>query len=274
MTKKYSLRPETIEKLKHYVYLLRDPKKNVVFYVGKGKGGRCLQHLKEAEDNPSQNNKIKEINNLLKKYKKVKIDILRHGLSEEDALKIESSVIDTLGLENLKNENRGHGAGIMDLEELELKYEAEELKKEDIKEKIMICIVKPSWYNRKKKLYAEKPELTKKFLDDYKGFAWRVDLERANKCKYVFDVSSRLIREIYEVKEWKKMNKEIYEGEMKEYVDHGFLGERGDWKNVRKRKYFEGKVAPKEIRKKYLHKRVPSHILAEKQQNPIKYVNL
>jgi uncharacterized protein len=41
-------RPGVVEKLGYYVYLLVDPQTDRVFYVGKGTGGRCFSHVREA----------------------------------------------------------------------------------------------------------------------------------------------------------------------------------------------------------------------------------
>ncbi len=40
-----SLKPGMAEKLGYYVYLYVDPRDEKVFYIGKGKGERCLDHL-------------------------------------------------------------------------------------------------------------------------------------------------------------------------------------------------------------------------------------
>jgi len=40
--------PAVVEALGYYVYLLKDPETDKVFYVGKGTGNRIFQHLKEA----------------------------------------------------------------------------------------------------------------------------------------------------------------------------------------------------------------------------------
>ena len=41
--------PGTVENLRSYVYWLRDPRDNKVFYVGKGEGNRVFQHIKCLE---------------------------------------------------------------------------------------------------------------------------------------------------------------------------------------------------------------------------------
>ena len=48
---------KSIESLKHYVYALVDPETNEIFYVGRGKGNRRLQHLKITSDDESEKKK-------------------------------------------------------------------------------------------------------------------------------------------------------------------------------------------------------------------------
>jgi len=45
------------EKLGYYVYLYVDPRDGKVFYIGKGKDERCLDHLFEDDEHP----KVKRI---------------------------------------------------------------------------------------------------------------------------------------------------------------------------------------------------------------------
>jgi hypothetical protein len=42
--------PSVQHKLGFYVYLYVDPRDDSVFYVGKGKGGRALSHLKDRTE--------------------------------------------------------------------------------------------------------------------------------------------------------------------------------------------------------------------------------
>nr|WP_306264229.1 hypothetical protein [Pararhizobium sp. IMCC3301] len=88
------------EKLGFYVYVLIDPRVDAkdpssVFYVGKGKDDRCFNHANmqtNAQGNPN------EKYNLIQGIKDEKncapdIQIIAHGLTEDEALRIESILI-------------------------------------------------------------------------------------------------------------------------------------------------------------------------------------
>jgi hypothetical protein len=103
--------PDVERHLGSYVYLLVDPRDGRVFYVGKGEGGRCFQHLAEARttraDSLGDYTKLRTIREIEASGRAVRIDILRHGLTPEEALVVESAAIDLLGLDDLANRVRG-----------------------------------------------------------------------------------------------------------------------------------------------------------------------
>jgi len=92
-----------------YVYTLIDPRNERIFYVGKGTGTRLLSHGKEADlkSDRSQSAKIARINDIRAHGTHPRIDVVRHGLSEPDALLVEAALIDCL--DNLVNSVSGHG---------------------------------------------------------------------------------------------------------------------------------------------------------------------
>lgn len=91
----------------YYVYFLIDPRSNAIFYVGKGKGGRVSQHVKNAKSGNVDN---------AQKHKKI-IEILDEGLDvyervfvsfsdEKSAYQVEKQLIEmfkNLGLTNIAN---------------------------------------------------------------------------------------------------------------------------------------------------------------------------
>ena len=86
-----------------YVYLHRKKTTNEIFYVGKGKGNRVFDHLKDKKECE----KVTYLNELLEKGLQPKIEILIHGIEDDSVLRIESAIIDLLGIKNLTNKQVG-----------------------------------------------------------------------------------------------------------------------------------------------------------------------
>ena len=120
------------ERLGYYVYALRDPRTQGIFYVGKDAGNRVYQHAIQAlVVDPREGRKglkrrtIQEIHDT---GREVGIEILRHGMTEDEAFVAEAVAIDALraaGLD-LANLAAGHGSskGWAALDELRARYAA------------------------------------------------------------------------------------------------------------------------------------------------------
>lgn len=94
----------------YYVYLLVDPRDQVVFYVGKGQGNRIDQHEKDAISkaglNREKESKIREI--MESGYNVIKI-IVKTFQKEQEAYDFEEEQVIIYGLENLTNMKAGGG---------------------------------------------------------------------------------------------------------------------------------------------------------------------
>ena len=107
-------RPGVEEKLGFYVYVLVDPRvqDGEIFYCGKGTGTRCFAHVAEARktlnDATKDYPKLDRIRAIEEAGNDVRIDVLRHGLTEHEAFLIESAVIDVIP--NLTNAVLGHNS--------------------------------------------------------------------------------------------------------------------------------------------------------------------
>jgi len=122
------LPPEVAERLgPYYVYLLVDPTDETIFYVGKGTGQRLLAHGREADltfDEPSRSPKVRRIRALREAGHEPRIDIVRHGLVEDEAWLVEAAVIDCLdGLTN-SIDGRVSGQGRQPMSEYVSRYGA------------------------------------------------------------------------------------------------------------------------------------------------------
>ena len=235
---KYNLSQNTIEKLGSYVYLLIDPRNNKIFYVGKGKGNRINQHLLGAlDDNTKETEKIKRIREIQNAKLEVKHTVLRHELTDKEALEVESAVIDVLGKDNLTNIVKGHNSedkGIMKLEDIKIKYEAEEA---NIEEPAILININ-NLYQR---------DMSEKEIYDATRKSWKVRVSHVSDIKIACSVYRGIIREVFTINRWLPSLE------------------------VKGRYVFEGKVAPKNVREKYINKSV-SKYWKKGSQNPIKYV--
>ena len=234
---KYELSETTIEKLEYYVYLLIDPRDNEVFYVGKGKGGRITAHIFGAREGGTRaTDKVKRIRDIEDAGLEVKHDVLRHGLSEREALEVESAVIDLIGKDNLTNLMKGHHSrdrGLMTLEEIEIMYGA----KEAAFEEPAILININALYRRDMSV-SEIYEATRQ--------SWKISTGRAEGIRIVCSVYHGIIREVFFVHRWYRPP------------------------DANGRAVFEGERATEDIRKKYLHKSVAKY-WTKGAQGPIRY---
>lgn len=94
------------EQLGYYVYVLKDPRINAIFYVGKGKNNRVFQHVHGAINDATESEKLNLIRDIHATGFEVEHYILRHGLDEKMALEIESACIDLLDLDAMVNEEK------------------------------------------------------------------------------------------------------------------------------------------------------------------------
>lgn len=123
--------PDVERHLGSYVYLLVDPRDSRIFYVGKGVGSRCFAHVAEARktqaDSKGDYTKLRLIREIEGSGADVRIEILRHGLTSDEAFILESAVIDLLGAEALDNRVRGQHSrdvGRTSVDDINVRYGA------------------------------------------------------------------------------------------------------------------------------------------------------
>lgn len=231
------LNQSTIEELKYYVYLLKDPSNEEVFYVGKGMGNRINSHSLEALiDGEGKSEKIKRIQEITNTRQEPKLIVLRHGLCEKEAFEVEAAAIDLIG-DNLTNIMGGHYSderGIMTLKDIELKYQAD-----PAVFKHNVLLIKVNQYFTY--------DMTAQELYDRTRSAWRISRKNASKVAVACAVYRGIIREVYIPETWKK---------------HPELA--GRWE-------FFGRVAEDSIRKIYIDKSV-KHLMKKGARAPFQYV--
>lgn len=233
--------PGVTEKLAYYVYKLIDPRSNKIFYVGKGKGNRIFAHVNTAIAKPIPSQKLEQIREIINQGFRVKYLIHRHGLTEKEAFEVEASLIDHIGLDELRgNAVSGLYAvdrGQMTVEEIVATYKAKP-----------ITITKPAILVILKKRYRrgmERSELYRAVQGNW------VLGERRKKASYALAVYNKIVREAYHIERWEPV------------IDAGSVKTTRRWR-------FHGAVAQELYH--YVGRSI-AHYLTPGAQNPIKYVN-
>lgn len=180
-----------IEQLGYYVYFLRDPLNNEVFYVGKGVGNRVYEHVAYSIVDPTESEKLDRIRFIQKAGKQVQHYILRHGLTEKSAFEVESAVIDMVGISNLSNLQSGHHStdfGIKTTDEVIAMYLAPDFSTD---EPVLLININ--------KLFVR--EMSAADLYDATRKSWIIGIRR-NKAKYAIATYRGLTREVYKINDW------------------------------------------------------------------------
>ena len=237
------------EQLGYYVYALRDPnREDEIFYVGKGKGDRVFSHARAAqrllEDVP--NAKLNRIREIQASGTEVRIEILRHGLSEREAFEVEAVLIEMLRLDDLLLNlvaGQGKARGRMSIPDVLAMYTAQKAPRFPASLSAVLLRIPVLWY----------PSMPEDEL--YKATrGWWVIGPRRQRASYAFAVNRGVIREVYEVEEWRTAR----EGE----TEPDEVGRR--WG-------FEGRRAGSEF-DKYRNTSV-GHLFKQGAANPVRYVN-
>ena len=243
-----ALKPGMAEALGHYVYLYVDPRDGKVFYIGKGKGERCLDHLFEDDDHP----KVRRIRDIFAAGLEPRIEILAHGMkTAKEAYLVEAAAIDLIGLRELTNRVPGHNSllyGRKSLKELEVFYVPT---KGEITHPVLLIRVSELYRNK----------MTAQELYEITRGVWKLDLDRVQGVQYVFALFEGIVKEVYVAESWRVAQTTGYETREPLQPD-----------DVAGRVEFLGKMAPAEIRRLYIDKSVSTYF-AKGSQNPRKYVN-
>jgi hypothetical protein len=243
-----------IKELGHYVYIYSNPLTDEIFYVGKGKGNRIFQHLDEKSDSQ----KVKYLNELRAQGIKPKLEILIHGLdSDRAALRVESSIIDLIGIKNLTNKQSGYKSatfGRMSLKQINALYDKQTVYVSD--PAILIRINQAFRYS-----------MTAMELYDYTRGQWKLNPVRASNAKYGIAVYEGIVQEVYEIQNWYKAGTTFSVRQENENI------ERDPKEGLDGRYEFIGNLASDDIREKYKFKSV-GHYFKQGNSNPIMYQNV
>jgi hypothetical protein len=212
--------PATIEAIESYVYALADAEDRI-FYVGKGQGNRVFNHIEEvrrlliddpqgllvrAEDGDGDDGlspKRQRIAALLRSGFTPSMYIIREGLTPEQALLVEASLISVLDWQfggALTNQVSGYGTGHFGLKTVS---ELEATKGEPFRiadlpglaeaEEVVAININRRW--------AEVVEKRSTLLDVSKG-NWKVNKRRVAGCRYAIIHANGIVRGVFELRGW------------------------------------------------------------------------
>lgn len=237
---------EVAERLGYYVYAYIDPFTKEIFYVGKGRDNRAFHHL----DDLSETKKVERIKEIRNAKGEPQIEILVHGLTEADALRIEAICIDLIGFSKLTNLITGHTSswgGRRSVEEIIDEYSAEAV---EIEEDAIGITINQSYY------YGMSAE---ELYEVTRGI-WVIG-ERRQSAQFVLAIYRGIVKEMYKVQNW-------YPAGTTEYQHRQF-----DPEALVGRCEFIGTVASR-VREKYVGKRIRIRKqIIKGSQNPIRYFN-
>lgn len=223
---------EICNKLRHYVYMLIDPRNGKTFYIGMGKGNRVFAHIREEVDGDEDDagNALSLKIDVIKRIKDASLEpihlILRHGMSRSEALEVEAALIDvTPGLTNVLSGHGSNERGPAHVDQLAEQYGAQEIEF-DPNHKLVLIKTRPETVERKGSVY------------NAVRSAWKLNPQNARKADYVLAVVDGICRGVFVAEEWREVKRES--------IRYEFQGRRAERKI---RLIYEGKRIPNRLRK-------------------------
>ena len=206
------------EKIGFYVYCLVDPRNENIFYVGKGVGNRVFQHAEGViKATAKDSDKIQLIKDIIQQGLKPRYYILRHQLTDTEALEYEALAIDLLSLvknqqqplTNIQGGKHSSKKGLMPLEEILRKYDPQQL---ETKLPIVLITIDKE-YDKLKSLHKQglylSDEARAEQIYERTRKSWVIGDDRY-KAKYAVAVYRGWTVAAYEIKKW--YPSEEYEG--------------------------------------------------------------
>jgi len=222
----YTFDERTCEEIGAYVYALIDPRDQKPFYVGKGNRNRVFQHATAALETEAETDKLDTVRAIRRAGRSDEHVILRHGLDDATALTVEAAIIDfaryfELELTNLVSGHHASAFGAMSADEVRRKYSAPPL--DALGSDCMLINI-----NRRFK----EAKGAHSIYDVTRGL-WRMADPTSKGIKFVLSEYRSFVVEVFEVGEW-------YQRERAGQMRWGFCG----------------KIAPEDVRLKYLNKKI------------------
>ncbi|MBO7203868.1 MAG: endonuclease [Bacteroidales bacterium] len=246
------------EELKYYVYCLVDPRDRKIFYIGKGVGNRVFAHAYAALESENLiTDKLDKIREIISSGYKVHHYIIRHKLTEEDALTVESVLIDFLTYQDFNTESlltnivAGHhqwDEGIKTVEEINQLYDCQPLKLKEGHQLLMVNLNR-TYHVRTVDGMKVRPDLY-----DATRQSWHINKANADQIDYLLGVYKGVVRCVIKpTTEWLLVKRDENGKRMKT-----------------KRYYIEGVTDDKEGNDLYLNKDTSAYPFGS--GSPIRYV--
>lgn len=194
--------PAVQQALKCYVYCLVDPRDNKIFYIGKGTGNRVFDHVAEAFKSEAENLKLSIIREIVAAGLQVRFFVIRHNLTADEALLIESTLIDMLTygqfntehvLANIASGHHQWDEGIKNVDELNILYDCEPLERPDNAELLLVSLNRSFDQARAEGVYRriDAYDITRRY--------WAIGKSRPDHIKYVLGVYKGVVRTVLRV---------------------------------------------------------------------------
>ena len=232
-------RPEVIEELDYYVYMLLDPRNGKTFYIGKGKGNRVFDHVRGTPSKRSEadSEKIQRIGEILARGLTPMHVIHRHGMTEDVALEVEASLIDYVWneLANQISGVRSNDYGPATTEELHERYGLEEWER-GANDTLLLIKVRQETVDERGGIY----QATR--------WSWYLNPNNAQSRDYVLSIVYGVCKGVFRNCKWSEAGPRRYE--------------------------FVGEEVPKgdPVYERYVNKRVPKEYVSKRgAANPILY---
>lgn len=229
-----------VRELQAYVYLYSDPETGEPIYIGKGRGQRAFAHLDDISK--------PRLAELRKLGKRPRIELLKWGLTDEEAHIVEATAIDLYGLDQLDNRVAGHHG-----------------MRADVRKVIASIAAKPVTVRHPSILFSLsrmfRYDLTPGELYDVTRAAWRINKQRAERAEFAMAVYRGVIQEVYVPEAWVRGHSTIQASGIRTWNN----------KSLDERWEFVGRVAPDDIRKLYVGRAIEGY---QPSQTPFQYVNV
>jgi uncharacterized protein len=244
-----SFPPGIAEDLHSYVYIYADPRTDEIFYIGKGVGNRVFSHLDEAEKSDRDSEKVRKIGDIWQAGLDVIVRIHRHGMTPDQALHVEASLIQLFP--DAKNEVEGHSTTNLGDRLVSDLISEKAREKAEFDFPVVLINIRKEWL-RIKPTVGKPLDLNQLYMST--RTAWDIQPSRHEFVRHAVSTAFGIVRQIYEVERWLPAD----------------INADGTPRPEDSRWMFEGKIAQN---KQYLVGKAVDHLQKPGAQNAIRWLD-